>query len=148
MDLSPNFPRWEFERSDIATRNAIKNTMNAVQLMAARTLAVEVLEPIRAYYGVPVDVSSGFRCLAVNRKLGSDDDSQHTKGEAADITVRGVSVEQLYSDIKAGKIPGLKFDQLIHEVGWVHISYRKGRLRGQRLRARFTKAGKVIYTKD
>lgn len=53
-------------------------------------------------------------------------------GEAADIQVLSMSVEQLFQFIKNGDFP---FDQLIQEFdSWIHISYRKNP-RGQVLRA-------------
>lgn len=146
-NLSAHFNVAEFEHSQAAIRNGIPNEMNAEQKANAKHLCVEVLEKIRAFYNVPVFISSGFRSAAVNRKVGGAQDkqgrprSQHCKGEAADFTVKGKTVEQVYQDIKAGKIPNLLYDQLINEYnengrGWIHISRKRiGTNRKQNLRA-------------
>jgi uncharacterized protein YcbK (DUF882 family) len=50
-----------------------------------------ILEDVRTHFNAPVAVNSGVRCLEWNRKQGSKDTSQHVKGFAADIAVKGVS---------------------------------------------------------
>lgn len=128
----------EFERSTTAIRRNIPNKMGLVELNKAKALAVNVLDPIRAYYGRPMRVTSGYRSKQVNALVGGSAKSQHLLGEACDFTIEGVSIEQVFMDIKAGKIKGLEYDQLIHEVGWIHISYREGKNREEALRANFT----------
>lgn len=41
---------------------------------------------IRAIYGKPITVTSGFRCKKHNTSVGGTENSNHTKGLAADIT--------------------------------------------------------------
>ena len=61
------------------------------------------------------------------KKFDSSSKSQHTKGEAADIEIPGVSNKELAEYIR----DNLGFDQLILEFyngvdpqsGWVHVSY-------------------------
>ncbi|HET6536720.1 MAG TPA: D-Ala-D-Ala carboxypeptidase family metallohydrolase [Sphingopyxis sp.] len=131
--LSPHFTLPEFTRSDTATRRGIRNVPSTVQIAAMATLCHRVLEPVRAHFGKPVMISSGFRspelCLAVGSSIGS----QHAKGEAADFEVRGVDNYHVACWIR----DHLPFDQLILEnyvqgqpnSGWIHVSYREGRLR-------------------
>jgi len=45
----------------------------------------EKLNEARELARVPFTINSGARCLAHNRKIGSNDTSTHTKGRAADI---------------------------------------------------------------
>jgi len=52
---------------------------------------VAVLEKIRAHFGKPVTVNSGYRNQSYNAKQGSTDGSQHCQGTAADITIAGVT---------------------------------------------------------
>ena len=90
--------------------------------------------PIRAHFGKPVQVNSGYRSPAVNRAVGSSPGSQHAKGEAADIEIPGVPNTVLARWISMN----LRFDQLIAEevrandpsAGWVHVSFGP-RMRGQ-----------------
>jgi hypothetical protein len=72
----------------------------------------------------PVNISSGYRCLQVNRRLGSKDTSQHLKAEAVDFKCELFgSPKKVFDAIKASNI---QFDQLILEFNlWVHISFVK-----------------------
>ena len=52
---------------------------------------VNVLQAIRNHFGQPITITSGYRTVAHNRKVGGEDYSQHIYGTAADIQVTGVS---------------------------------------------------------
>ncbi len=99
-----------------------------------KALCENVLQPIRDMIGVPVHVSSGYRCERVNKAIGGAETSQHPKGQAADINWLIGTPEQLYNTIKNSPI---HFDQCIQEFGrWVHVSYNPiGKNRRQCLRA-------------
>jgi len=86
-------------------------------------LCHDVLELVRALLGVPMIISSGFRCEAVNDAVGGADHSPHLDGLAADFCPNGVRLNDAYILIKSSKIP---FDTLILEPGWLHISASKG----------------------
>lgn len=60
----------------------------------ARAMA-SALEVIRAAVGKPVQVISGYRCAAHNRKVGGAVNSRHTWGDAVDIQVQGMSGTEL-----------------------------------------------------
>ena len=126
--LSPHFRLREFERSQIANRFDIDNTVKEKQIYNNLTLLCEnVLEPIRRHYGVPFSPTSGYRCLELNRKLRSSDKSQHIKGQATDIELSIVSNYELGVWIK----DNLEYDTVLLEFykedipssGWVHVSY-------------------------
>ena len=56
---------------------------------------IDALELLRALVSVALYINCGFRCLTHNRTLGSQDDSQHPLGLAADVAVpEGFTVEQ------------------------------------------------------
>lgn len=127
--LSPHVSRAEFEHSATAAARHIANRMPAELVPAARALCLEILEPIRAAFGGPLRINSGYRGLALNRAIGSNDTSQHRRGEAADIELPGgPSNADLARWILASDLP---FDQLILEAhrageprsGWVHVSH-------------------------
>ena len=83
-----------------------------------------LLDPIREAWGSPILVNSGFRSPVLNAAIGGVTNSQHMKGEAADITAGSPEKNrQLFDMIVAGDFP---FDQLIDEsnYAWVHISYK------------------------
>lgn len=56
---------------------------------------VEVLEDIREHFNAPVIINSGYRTPEYNAKIGGAKNSQHTKGTAADIRVKGVPASKV-----------------------------------------------------
>ncbi len=126
MNLSTNFTLREFNYSATAVRLGIKNVMPEELVENAIRVAEEILQPVRDYFSIPFSISSGYRCLDLNRVLKSKDTSQHTKGEAVDIEVPTVSNKRLADWIAENCI----YDQLILEFhnsddpmsGWVHVS--------------------------
>ena len=99
-------------------------------------LCGEVLDPLRRDLGRPVRISrgGGFRSLPYNRLIGGSSSSQHTFGEAADISTDALAAQDLVRRIVA---LGLPFDQVISYAmnagGHVHVSlYGRDARRGQR----------------
>jgi hypothetical protein len=141
MKISPNLNLAEITRSDTAKRNGIDNTPTAEHLENFKLLAEKVFEPIRAHFGVPIHISSGYRSKALNAFIKGSASSQHCKGEAIDIDMdgssNGVNNKMIFDFIKEN----LDFDQLIWEFGsdknpdWVHVSYSKKGNRKQKLKA-------------
>ena len=95
-------------------------------------LCSNILEPIREEFRLPMIIHSGYRCEALNEKVGGSTASQHTFAEAADFHVRGLDDLEGSTAVfnwiyKKSKIP---FGQVIHEVKrtgvresiWIHIS--------------------------
>lgn len=134
MKLSPNFTLGELVASQSAARRGLDNTPSPQVIGALKDLCVHVLQPLREHFDRPVVVSSGYRSIAVNKSISGSSTSQHTKGEAADFTIPGISNLAVCQWIQRN----LKYDQLIYEFGesgWIHCSYRVGRLRSMDLRA-------------
>lgn len=121
MKLSPNFTYIEMTESMTAEKHGIVNTPNARQLENLRLLCNNVLEPVRSLLGVHIIVTSGYRCLALNKLIGGARTSQHQKGEAADFVLRKIDLRDAFEKILESNIP---FDQIIFEFeDWIHISY-------------------------
>jgi hypothetical protein len=140
MNLSQHFTLSELTRSGTAVRRGIDNTPSPEVIRRLTLLCEVVLEPIRRGCGI-VAVTSGYRSVTLNRAIGGAALSQHTTGDAADINVPGMTIEDLFQWIKAS---GIKYDQLIQEFDqWVHVSY-SDKPRGQCLRA-VKQEGKTIY---
>ena len=54
------------------------------------------LQVLRDIYGGPLTIVSGYRCSQHNKKVGGSSNSDHLRGEAADIRVRDKTSKQLY----------------------------------------------------
>jgi zinc D-Ala-D-Ala carboxypeptidase len=126
MKLSPNFSFEELTRTS-QTELQDLNREEAQAYVGALTQLAELLEVIRARWGRPLKVNSGFRSGALNAATpGASKTSQHMRGEAADITIPGVDDSDLRRWI--ARESGLPFGQCILERppgrSWVHISIR------------------------
>lgn len=141
MKLSKNLDLSEVTRSESAKRNGIDNLPTPQHLENLKKLAVNIFQPIRDHFKVPIRISSGYRSEKLNRLLpGTSITSQHCSGEAVDIDMDGTKIKnkQIFDFIK----DNLEFDQLIWEFGtnenpdWVHVSYEStGKQRKQILKA-------------
>jgi hypothetical protein len=132
-DLTPHFSLEELVASDTATRLGIDNTPPPEVVDELRKTA-GLLEQIRAILGVPLLVSSGYRCQALNRALKSQDTSAHIPGQAADFRAPSFGTPLDICHALQGHAQELGFDQLIHEFdAWVHVGRRSGTSRGQLL---------------
>lgn len=90
----------------------VKENLNA--------LVEQVLEPVRERLGKPIMVNSGYRCLVHNKAVGGVANSQHMKGEAADIRI-GEGLERLVKIIKENG----KWDQMIIYPSFIHVSWKR-----------------------
>ena len=135
MNLSKNFSLEEMCRSNTARVKGLPNVPNAEQVKNLQQLCENVLQPLRNHLGKPVVINSGFRSQAVNMAVGGANNSQHMKGEAADIKCKDYPyAKEIYTWI----MDNLKFDQVILERKgksvWVHVSFRtNGKNRQQAL---------------
>ena len=75
----------ELTKSDTATRRGIDNTPTEEVKKNLTTLVDQVLDPLRAAWGAPIVVNSGYRCPALNEAVGGSKTSDHMTGRAADI---------------------------------------------------------------
>ena len=126
MRLSANFTLAEFTKSQTAERKGIDNTPDDNHIEAMEQLCHAVLEEIRYHFQRPMVINSGYRSVALCEAIGSNANSQHAKGQAADIEIPGVDNLKLAKYIQ----DKMDFDQLILECytgdpssGWVHVSY-------------------------
>ncbi|MCQ2246424.1 MAG: D-Ala-D-Ala carboxypeptidase family metallohydrolase [Bacteroidaceae bacterium] len=134
MQITEHFKLSEFERSETAKRLGIDNSVPKELLPNIKALCEKVLEPLRAEInkspfkgdrgGLPVIISSGYRCPALNRAVGGADKSQHMKGEAVDIHLPSIETGRKWLTFI---LENLRFDQLIwehdtHGTYWIHVS--------------------------
>lgn len=132
--VSKNFAFSELTASEIAARQGIDNGFRTVnQLRSAVYLCREILQPVRDRFG-KFSPNSVYRCQALERALKKKPKSwtsrsQHTRGQACDIEIPGVTTLRLAEWVEEN----LEFDQLILECynpalgpnsGWVHVSLK------------------------
>lgn len=117
MNLSENFTLEELTHTD---HREFDNTPNEAELANLVRLA-NFLEQVRDVVGgKAIIVNSAFRSKAVNDAVGSSDKSQHRRGCAADIRVKGMTPNEVVTAIINA---GLKYDQVIREFDrWTHVS--------------------------
>lgn len=122
MKLSDNFTLHEATFSRTARKLKIDNTPTDAEIAVLHKAAIG-MERVRALLGFPVSVTSWFRSQALNKVIGSNPSSQHTKGEAIDFNCfRFGSPLEICKKIEE-HADLIRFDQLILEDGWVHISF-------------------------
>ena len=114
----------ELCRSNTAKSLNIDNTPPREIRENLEALTVHVLDVLRERYGKPVRVNSGYRSAELNDAIKGAANSQHLKGEAADITAG--SKEENKKLFKLIIQHGV-YDQLIDEkdYSWIHVSYKR-----------------------
>lgn len=124
--MAKYFTLQELTRSRAAEERRIDNTPPPQAKLALSTLATSLLDPVREMWGRPITVNSGFRSPVLNKAVGGSANSQHMKGEAADITTGSPEGNRRLFDMIAAS--GIEFDQMIDEkdYSWLHLSYRTG----------------------
>lgn len=120
----------ELVASSVAKQKNIDNTPSQEIIENLTKLVEAVLDPLREWYGQPIFVNSGYRCEELNKAVGGASTSQHTKGMAADISVRSKDGNKKLFDYIKDNLP---FDQLIGEsdFSWVHVSFKENNNRKQ-----------------
>ena len=130
--IATNFRIYELTKSEFAERNSINNGFSSdSELQAAIYLCRNILQPIRDEFG-SFSPNSVYRGQELERGLKNKPEdwvssSQHTKGQACDVEVPGLSTMELAVWVT----DNLEYDQLICECynpakgvnsGWVHVS--------------------------
>lgn len=113
----------ELSASSTARSHGIDNTPPEDAIANMQALITKLLDPLRAEWGHSIRVNSGYRSAQLNRAVGGAAQSQHMRGEAADLTTGSRSDNRkLFNLIREC---GLEFDQLIneHDYSWIHVSY-------------------------
>ena len=85
---------------------------------------VNYLQQIRDHFGVPVIITSGYRCLTHNANVGGTSGSTHFQGMAADIQVKGVAPAQVAAFAESIGIQGIGLYESDADGWFVHIDTR------------------------
>ena len=126
MLLSDNFTLAEFVRSATAERHRISNLPRWEHVLALRNLCQNVLQPLRNRSG-RIIINSGYRCERLNELVHGVGNSQHMRGEAADIYIPNMGTGLQYFDFIRDHTD---FDQLLKQRGFerrrahAHVAYK------------------------
>lgn len=143
MRLSRNFTLEEFLLSQTAERHGIDMTPDEPTIERIQLLVTSCMQPLRDEVNASIFISSGFRPLELNTRIGGSKTSAHMRGDACDFTVVRMTPFEVCELVVA---MGLPIDQIIHEFGkWVHLGVADI-LRGEQLTA-YKKDGKTRYSK-
>ena len=126
---APNFTIHELLYSETASENKLSNIPTKDELKKLILLARKVLQPIRNKFG-RVIVTSGYRSILLCKLVGSNKNSNHIRGEAADFFVPGVKLIIILRWI----VRNLEYRELIlegsrekvkdHHPTIIHCAYR------------------------
>ena len=121
--MTPHFSLVEFTSSDTVARLNIDNSLpNELRGNAYRTL--EMMERIRLHINAPITITSGYRCEALNRAIGSKPGSDHTLAFAVDFKASRAGTPAEIAKSLALVVDMLGIGQLILEFqSWCHVSY-------------------------
>lgn len=147
-NISKNISYKEAIYSETAKKLKIKNVPNESHIKNMKLIAEKVFQPLREWAEHPIRINSFYRNAELCEAIKSSAKSQHTKGQAIDLSTMGEKTNaDLFNYIK----DNLDFDQMIWEFGsddeprWIHVSYvNKKANRNRILRAKY-KGSQVYY---
>ncbi len=113
--LSKNFKSTEF---DCKCNGYCNQTTISKQLL-------KYLQQIRDHFGKAVNINSGYRCETHNKNVGGVTNSYHRSGEAADITVTGITPKVVAQYAESIGILGIGLYETDKDGYFVHVDIRK-----------------------
>lgn len=149
MNLSPHFTFEELTITRHLEHIEANTQWGREHGAALRRLALDLCEPVRAALqlegrAVPIIVSSGIRCPALNKAVGGQgtgESGPHPEGRAIDFIApafgspydiaRALSGET-ENGARSLAAAGVDFDQLIYEHTWIHASLPRVGVPGRR----------------
>lgn len=124
-----NFEPGDFFFSDTACERNINNTTDDPDIIYNLAVVASKIQEIRNVLCYPVIINSAYRCLDLNRAIGSKDTSQHIKGQAVDFICPDFGTPKQIVSLLMKR--GIEVDQCILEGSWVHLSIKKRDNRNQ-----------------
>ena len=104
IQLSENFKVKEFACKD-----------NSDKILIDVTFVKTHLQDIRTHFGKPVIVNSAYRTESYNRYVGGAKNSYHMKGRAFDISIKGVSPQEIAKYAASIGVPGvIQYNTFVH----------------------------------
>jgi uncharacterized protein YcbK (DUF882 family) len=122
-DLSPNFSAKEFACKDCGVSKV-------------SPLLLAGLEEMRQLARLPVIVHDGYRCPEHNKDVGGVGRSEHLEGNAADIDIPPLTLQQMYQI--AIKIPQFRNGGIgVYDSNFLHVDVRNHLARWARVAGKY-----------
>ena len=104
IQLSENFKVKEFACKD-----------GTDKILIDVTFVKTHLQDIRTHFGKPVIINSAYRTETYNRYVGGAKNSYHMKGRAFDISIKGVSPQEIAKYAASIGVPGvIQYNTFVH----------------------------------
>ena len=116
------FTLYELCKSDTAKKQNIDNFPTWEVVDNLKRIVEEILDPLREWYGKPINVNSGYRSQKLNKAVGGVNNSFHLNGCGIDIDTNSTEEnKRLFEYIKNN----LPFTELGWEGNgsWIHVGY-------------------------
>ena len=125
--LSDHFTLEEMIASETARKMHIDNTPSDAVIKNLKILCTQILEPARQRFGHPLTITSGFRCLKLNRLVGGQPNSYHLKGMAADIRINDfLAAKRLAELLNEQQLCDLVLVESSRAGGqWLHVQFSR-----------------------
>ena len=122
------FTLSELTKSSTASKYHINNTPSDNIVRNLQYGVDMVLDPLRRLYGMPIVITSGYRCNELNKRVGGVANSWHTQGNAADIHVASLTeASKIFANLQ--KIPSVDTALFEHSASgqWLHVQWNMNR---------------------
>ena len=126
----------ELTSSVSARRNNIDNTPTDKKVLENLHELLPILNSVRAEYGKPIRVTSGYRCPQLNKLVGGVPTSAHLHGLAADVvpfernSADFLAIQKLFIKFATDKgyNPIVLIEKPIHGLPtWLHLEISKSK---------------------
>lgn len=120
-DLTPHFSIYEMcsiKKYGFANAPSFVIKENLIQLCM-------FLEQLRSALGAPITVNSGYRNDVINARVGGVHSSDHVKGLAADIRVKGFTPIRICKLIHSYPVLNSQVGQIIIYPTFLHVSINR-----------------------
>ena len=118
----------ELTASSTARKYGIDNTPQDAEIIEHIEELIEFMDGVRAAWGGPLIVTSGYRCPQLNEKVGGAKTSAHLTGYALDIVPSNNKKDKFFLFFK-DYLKDKDFDELLLEKGsngriWIHFALK------------------------
>ena len=121
---SDYFTLEELIKSTTAARLKINNTPTNEIIRNLQYGVSMVLDPLRRIHQQPIIITSGYRCVQLNKAVGGVPSSWHTKGNAADIHIKDENeAREIFNILKT--LPSVDTALFEHsrQSQWIHVQW-------------------------